>query len=440
MLLVSNPFRSMWATRPALIAAALLAVCLLGLMVPEAHADQLKLAIILTRHGVRSPLQSSEDLAAFSSQPWPKWETPPGIQTPHGNQLIALMGDYYRARFQRSGLLSGDPAVDGPLVYIRADNDQRTMETARILGKALVAVGDPDVHAHPKGDGDSLFRAYRAHVGHPNLDLAAASVLGRIGGDPANVERAFATQLGELDAIRYGPGGKPADADQPTKVVSGNEKYVVTLKGRLQTALQCTDAFILEFADGMPMEDVAWGRMDEKTLTDMVALNSLYFDLGDRTFYPAQVEGSNLASHIVDTLEQGAGTDSVPGAIGPQGEHVVILAGHDSDISYIGGLFAMNWWVPGTAMNPTLPGGALLFELWQGGEGKAGYYVRVSYVAQTLKQQREATVLTLDAPPALSPICIPGAGGVAPNFETPLASFVRQARKVIDPAFIAPED
>ena len=30
--------------------------------------------------------------------------------------------------------------------------------------------------------------------------------------------------------------------------------------------------------------------------------------------------------------------------------------------------------------------------------------------------------------------------GVAPDFETPLASFVRQARKVIDPAFIAPEE
>jgi 4-phytase/acid phosphatase len=173
----------------------------------------------------------------------------------------------------------------------------------------------------------------------------------------------------------------------------------------------------------------------------MVALNAVYFDLvGDRTFYPAQVEGSNLASHIVDTLEQGAGTDSVPGAIGPQGEHVVILAGHDSDIAYIGGLFGMNWWVPGTAMNPTLPGGALLFELWKGGDGKPGYYVRVSYVAQTLKQQREATPLTLDAPPALSPIFIPGAGGLSPNFETPLASFVRQARKVIDPAFIAPEE
>src|SRR5580698_8196896 len=207
MILAPNDAHSLWARFTRFAALVLLAGCFSA---PAAHADELKLAIILTRHGVRSPLQSNEALAAFSAQPWPKWETPPGIQTPHGNQLIALMGDYYRARFQRSGLLSGDPAVDGPLVYIRADNDQRTIETARILGKALVSIGEPEVHSPPKGEGDPLFRAYRAHVGHPNTDLAAAAVLGRMGGNPANVERAYATQLEELDAIRFGPGGKPA--------------------------------------------------------------------------------------------------------------------------------------------------------------------------------------------------------------------------------------
>jgi hypothetical protein len=34
---------------------------------------------------------------------------------------------------------------------------------------------------------------------------------------------------------------------------------------------------------------------------------------------------------------------------------------------------------------------------------------------------------------------VQGCGGPAPNFDAPLASFVRQARKVIDPSFIAPE-
>jgi 4-phytase / acid phosphatase len=157
-----------------------------------------------------------------------------------------------------------------------------------------------------------------------------------------------------------------------------------------------------------------------------------------RTYYPAQVGASNIASHIIDTLEQGAEGQPVPGAIGPSGERIVVLVGHDSTQASVGGLFGMNWCVAGTQMNPMLPGGALVFELWKRG-GQDGFYVRTSYVTQSLDQQREATPLTLDSPPARAPIFVPGCGGPAPNFDAPLASFVRQARKVIDPSFIAPE-
>jgi 4-phytase / acid phosphatase len=423
-------------------AFALLGLCALGCAVNEARADELKLAIILSRHGVRSPLMTAEKLAPYASQAWPTWETAPSVQTPRGNQLIALIGDYYRARFQKAGLLTGDPAVDGPLVYIRADNDQRTIATATILGKALVSVGEPDVHALPEGQTDPLFRAYTAHVGTPNLELATASVLGRVGGDLTNLDRAYATQYAQLNAILYGPGASPgqlASVVGPSSVSIGAKNYLVSFKGPLRAAEEAIDSFILQYADGKPASEVGWGRVDEKALTDLLVLHAAFFDLADRTFYPAQVQGSNLASHIVDTLEQGAQADSVPGALGPPGEHIVVLVGHDSNIANIGGLFNMNWMVPGTQANPMLPGGALVFELWKRGDAPGAYYVRTSYVAQTLSQQREATSLSLDVPPAKAPICIPGCGGVAPDFETPLASFVRQARKVIDPAFIAPE-
>ena len=71
--------------------------------------------------------------------------------------------------------------------------------------------------------------------------------------------------------------------------------------------------------------------------------------------------------------------------------------------------------------------------------GQDGFYVRTSYVTQTLDQLRDATPLSMDSPPARAPIFVPGSGGLAPNFDAPLASYVRQARKVIDPSFIAPE-
>jgi 4-phytase/acid phosphatase len=419
-----------------------LAFCPAGRAGPEASGDQLRLVIILSRHGVRSPLATNEAMARYAPQPWPKWDVAPGIQTAHGNKLIALMGDYYRARFAKDRLLSGDAAADGPLVFVRTDNDQRTIETGRILWKAFVPVGEPDVHAVPEGTVDPLFRPLDAQVGHPDPALAMAAVLGRMGADPRSVERAYAAQLDELRGVLRGTGAgpsAPSELDAPTTVTSGKNYFPVSLNGPLTAALTCTDYFLLEYTEGMPSSDVGWGRVDGKVMTEMLKLHELYFDLTQRTFYLAQIGASNLASHIVDTMEQCALGQSIPGALGPSGERIVVLVGHDTNIASMGGLLGMNWCVPGTQLNPTLPGGALVFELWsRGGQGSA-FFVRTSYVAQTLEQMREATPLSLETPPARAPIFIPGCGGSEHDFDAPLDSFVRQARRVIDPAFIAPE-
>jgi 4-phytase/acid phosphatase len=409
--------------------------------VPDAPGDELRLAVILSRHGVRTPLGSDEAMAKYVPQPWPKWEVAPGIQTPRGNLLIALMGDYYRARFAGEGLLSGNPDTDRPLVFVRADNDQRTVATGRILGKGLVPGGEPEVHSMPQGADDPLFEPYRAHIGHPDTALAAASVLGRIGGDTRAIERAYAPQLSELKAIVFGPGapGAPTAFDGPSGIVEGGPRFSVSMTGSLRAGWLCSEELLLEYLDGRPMPEVGWGRADGRSVEDLLALQALGFDLLDRTRYPAQVGGSNLASHIVDTLEQAALGQPVPGALGPPGERLVVLVGHDSNIANIGGLLGLNWWIPGGPANPVLPGGALVFELWERSGQPNALYVRTSYVCQTIEQMREATPLSTGNPPALSPIFVPGASGTGPDYDAPLDSFVRQARRAIDPSFVAEE-
>jgi 4-phytase/acid phosphatase len=428
------------------VAAAVIAAVLVagtgGWAGPQSTSDELRLVIILTRHGVRAPLQGGDKLAAYAAQPWPKWEVGPGMQTPRGNQLVAMMGDYYRARFIREGALTGDPAQDGPRVFVRADNDQRTIETARILGKALVPVGEPEVNALESGTPDPLFRSYEAHIGNGDPALAAAAVLGRVGGDPRSLDRAYARQLELLRGVLYGPGSAPgpdSPLNAPTRIAPGRGRYLVDISGPLLCAEQATDALLLEYADGKPLAEVGWGRVDGKVMTELLVLHELFFDLSTRTFYTAQACASNLASHIVDTLEQGATGDPVPGALGPAGERVVVLAGHDSNIANIGGLFGLNWCVGGSQLNPTFPGGALVMELWKRGGQPDSFYLQTSYVTQTLDQMREAAPLSAENPPSTAPIFVPGASGSDHDFSAPLPAFVRQARKVIDPSFIAPE-
>lgn len=430
-------------TLKLLAIAGLATLCVWVRAETEPQGDHLRLVVIVTRHGVRSPLQSAEELAKLSSKPWPAWPVKPGLQTDRGNFLIEQMGDYYHERFQKLGLLTGDPATDAPLVYLRSDNDQRTIETGKILGRALVGHGQLEVHAPDEGEADPLFRPLKAHVGNPDRELAASAVLGRMGGDATNLDRAYAAQFAELRNVLYGPGAPiPEDSPfrEPSSVKARDKGYLLDVSGPLLASLHATDALLLEYAQGMPQEDVGWGRLDGRTLTDVLSLRELFFDLAERTFYPAQISGSNLLSHLVDTLEQAALELPVPGALGPVEGKVVVLVGHDSNLANLGGLLGMQWCIPGSAPNPTLPGGALVFELWKRTAGEEhSYFVRASYVCQTLEQMREASALSVEHPPARSPIFIPGASGRGPFYDAPLNAVLRQSRKVIAPEFTTTE-
>jgi hypothetical protein len=70
-----------------------------------ARKPKLSFAVILMRHGVRSPITSVEELNAFSSEPWPVWNVPSGGLTPQGRRSMTLFGTYYRDYFSSNGLL-----------------------------------------------------------------------------------------------------------------------------------------------------------------------------------------------------------------------------------------------------------------------------------------------------------------------------------------------
>ncbi len=424
--------------------------------------DELRLAVIVTRHGVRSPLYQDQDLVAYAARPWPRWEVARGQLTPRGNLLMGLLGAYYRERYAAAGLLTGDPAVDASRVTLRADNDQRTIDTAQTLGRELLPGRTVSVKALPSGQFDPLFQPLRAHIGHADPAKGRAAVLGRLGGDATVLDRAYAPQFALLRSILYGGDGAAAGAsgtvrppasasgdpvpagaagaanpfDAPAFVGPGEYDNVVSVRGPLRAALMTTESLLLEYLDGMPEQDVGWGRVDATVLTQLLTLHDLYFDLVGRTFYPAQVQGSNLASHLLDTLRQAQTGQTQPGALGPVGPRIVVVVGHDTNLANLGGLLGLSWWIQGSQANPVLPGSALVFELWHRAGPGGGDRVRISYVSQTLEQMRAAEPLSLAHPPTVAPVFMARCGGTGPTFDAPWADFERTAREVIDPNFV----
>src|SRR5262245_52961874 len=95
----------------------------------------LERAVLVSRHGVRSPIGSPSSLSHMARQSWPSWPVPPGYLTPRGEALASLMGGYYRKLYTARGLLAADPCPAPDIVFVRADVDQRT----RLTGAALLS-------------------------------------------------------------------------------------------------------------------------------------------------------------------------------------------------------------------------------------------------------------------------------------------------------------
>jgi 4-phytase/acid phosphatase len=90
--------------------------------------------------------------------------------------------------------------------------------------------------------------------------------------------------------------------------------------------------------------------------------------------------------------------------------------------------------VRGLPLNPTLPGGGLVFELWRHEDGR--FFVRAYYITQTLDQMRDLAALGPESPPSIAPIFMPGCGTAGPGFEAPFERVEARWRQLIDPRFV----
>jgi 4-phytase/acid phosphatase len=219
----------------------------------------------------------------------------------------------------------------------------------------------------------------------------------------------------------------------PATLDRGKGDHLAELRGPLNTASTITENFLLEYTNGMPMDQVGWGRVDLPTLKRLMDLHSAASDLTRRTSYLATVQASNALAHILDTLQQAASGKEVPGALGKLGDRAVVLTGHDTNLTSIAGVLNLNWIIDGRR-DDTPPGGALVFELRKRPESE-NYEVNIHYTAQTLEQMRNLTPLTLDAPPARANIFIPGCSTAGTNFPCHWKSFELALHSAIDPAF-----
>jgi 4-phytase / acid phosphatase len=410
-----------------------------------APVPKLRFVVILTRHGVRSPTWAISELNAYSGEPWPDWGVAPGNLTPHGSKLMTMFGSYYRLYLASAGLLHPAGCEDAGHVYIRADIGSRTRETGRALATGMMPGCDVDVQSASSAE-DLLFSPLSG-VAKPDGALAAASISGRIGANPSALAGLYRQAFGTLREVLFGCApatpcppeeklGKRSVLEQPSSVEESQGDHAADLRGPLRIGSTLSEDFLLEYVNGIEGKDLGWGRLDAGKLLEIMRLHAAYADLARQTPYIARLKGSNLLSHVLHSLEQAASNSSVTGSLGKVGDRVLIIVGHDANISNIAGMLGISWLLDGYEPNDTPPGGALVFELWQQPEGEMA--VSTSYIAQSLEQMRKTTPLTLESPPLKSPIFVPGCSTADQKMTCPWKAFQRTIESAIDPAFVKP--
>jgi 4-phytase / acid phosphatase len=417
----------------ALLAAAMPAAA----QIPIPPGWQAERAVVLVRDGVHAPLTREVDMTVAT--PWPIWPVPPGALTPHGKELQRLMGGYYRALQGGRGLTQTDDCPPAGTVAAWADTDPPSRDT----GAALMSGMYPGCNLAPRSQADTtrpdpLFHPQPT----PSCPMDAASnraaLLARIGGNFDSVLREYAPQLSLMQATLCPPAltggrtqcGLPAEAPAVRTGPDGR----LTITGPIGIGSAAAKNFSMENAEGMPANQVAWGRLSGgAAIENLLKIHRLEIDLAEKTLPIAQQHGSNLLSQIVATLQDGHKFPGAPNVAEPV--RLALLIGHETNVAHIERLLNLGWHIPGFQANEASPGSALAFELFR--EVSTGRrYVRLGYFAQTPDQMRQATVLNLAQRPGAVAVDLPACAAFAYEQSCPLERFVEIAKAALDPGCV----
>lgn len=394
-------------------------------------------AVVLLRDGVHAPVQTNVPLEVAT--PWPAWPVPPGALTPHGAELLRLMGAYHRALQGGRGLTQTDDCPPAGTIAAWADTDQRTRDS----GAALMSGLYPRcTNVAPRSQAD-LSKPDPLFAPQPTpscpMDFASnrAALLARIGGDFSSVLREYAPQLSLMQATLCPTAlagglqcGLPAEAPAVQRGPDGR----IIIAGPIAIGSAAAENFAMESAEGLPANQVAWGRLSgDSAIRNLLKIHRLEVDLAEKTLPIAQQRGSNLLSQVVTTLQDGHKFPGAPNVAEPV--RLAILIGHEHNISHIERLLNLAWEIPGYQANEVSPGSSLAFELFR--EVSTGQrYVRLAYFAQTPEQMRQATVLNLAQPPGAVAVDLPACAAYAREMSCPIERFVEIAKAALDPACV----
>ncbi|EFH9412078.1 bifunctional glucose-1-phosphatase/inositol phosphatase [Escherichia coli] len=376
-----------------LIAAAVAGIVLLASnaqaqTVPEGY--QLQQVLMMSRHNLRAPLANNGSVLEQSTpNKWPEWDVPGGQLTTKGGMLEVYMGHYMREWLAEQGMVKSGECPPPYTVYAYANSLQRTVATAQFFITGAFPGCDIPVHHQEKmGTMDPTFNPVITDDSAAFSEQAVAAMEKEL----SKLQLTDSYQL--LEKIVNYKDSPACKEKQQCSLVDGKNTFSAKyqqepgVSGPLKVGNSLVDAFTLQYYEGFPMDQVAWGEI--KSDQQWKVLSKLKNGYQDSLFTSPEV-ARNVAKPLVSYIDKALVTDRT------SAPKITVLVGHDSNIASLLTVLDFKPYQLHDQNERTPIGGKIVFQRWHDSKANRDL-MKIEYVYQSAEQLRNADALTLQAP------------------------------------------
>lgn len=356
--------------------------------VPEGY--QLQQVLMMSRHNLRAPLANNGSVLEQSTpNKWPEWDVPGGQLTTKGGVLEVYMGHYMREWLAEQGMVKSGECPQPDTVYAYANSLQRTVATAQFFITGAFPGCDIPVHHQEKmGTMDPTFNPVITDDSAAFSEQAVAAMEKEL----SKLQLTDSYQL--LEKIVNYKDSPACKEKQQCSLVDGKNTFSAKyqqepgVSGPLKVGNSLVDAFTLQYYEGFPMDQVAWGEI--KSDQQWKVLSKLKNGYQDSLFTSPEV-ARNVAKPLVSYIDKALVTDRT------SAPKITVLVGHDSNIASLLTALDFKPYQLHDQNERTPIGGKIVFQRWHDSKANRDL-MKIEYVYQSAEQLRNADALTLQAP------------------------------------------
>ncbi|MGA6613675.1 bifunctional glucose-1-phosphatase/inositol phosphatase [Escherichia coli] len=356
--------------------------------VPEGY--QLQQVLMMSRHNLRAPLANNGSVLEQSTpNKWPEWDVPGGQLTTKGSVLEVYMGHYMREWLAEQGMVKSGECPPPDTVYAYANSLQRTVATAQFFITGAFPGCDIPVHHQEKmGTMDPTFNPVITDDSAAFSEQAVAAMEKEL----SKLQLTDSYQL--LEKIVNYKDSPACKEKQQCSLVDGKNTFSAKyqqepgVSGPLKVGNSLVDAFTLQYYEGFPMDQVAWGEI--KSDQQWRGLSKLKNGYQDSLFTSPEV-ARNVAKPLVSYIDKALVTDRT------SAPKITVLVGHDSNIASLLTALDFKPYQLHDQNERTPIGGKIVFQRWHDSKTNRDL-MKIEYVYQSAEQLRNADALTLQAP------------------------------------------